>query len=273
MMMKNNLLLKWGLPLVIVVLSTLVALSMIKTKPTAAIQSATPTLDVALSVTQTMGAIATATETLSPTNTPLPPTSTPQPPTATPVVLPENFYLYDFNGHRQYYAIGCEASVAVDLAKYYDVYITEYDFQMALPKSDNPDLGFVGDVNAQWGQIPPAAYGVHAGPVAATLTDFGVPSEGGGGYTLEEIKAQLAQSKPVIVWVIGHMEYSEPVDYVDSQGNVSIVAPYEHVVVLTGYDDNVGTVRYNNNGNSADVDYEQFLLSWGVLGNMAVFHQ
>ena len=274
MMMKNNLLLKWGLPLVIVVLSTLVALSMIKTKPTAAIQSAMPTLDVALSVTQTMGAIATATETLSPTNTPLPPTSTPQPPTATPVVLPENFYLYDFNGHRQYYAIGCEASVAVDLAKYYDVYITEYDFQMALPKSDNPDLGFVGDVNSIWGQIPPDAYGVHAAPVAATLTEFGVPSVGGKGYTLDEIKAQLAQSKPVIVWVIGAMWSDvKAVEYTDKLGNKTIVAAYEHVVVLTGYDDKVGTVRYNNNGNYADVDYEQFQKSWAVLGNMAVFHQ
>ena len=272
--MKNALLLKWGIPLVIAVLAILVVLSTLSSNRAAAsIQTSTPTLDVALSVTQTMGAMASATATLSPNNTSLPPTSTPPPPTATPLVLPEKYYLYDFVGHRQAYSIGCEASVAVDLAKYYDVFITEYDFQMALPKSDNPDLGFVGDVNSIWGQIPPNAYGVHAAPVAATLTNFGVPSEGGKGYTLEDIKTQLAQSKPVIVWVIGGMVYSEPVEYVDSQGNVSIVAPYEHVVVLTGYDDKVGTVRYNNNGRYADVDYEQFLLSWGVLGNMAVFHE
>jgi uncharacterized protein YvpB len=186
-------------------------------------------------------------------------------------VLPEEAYLYGFVGHKQYYSIGCEASVAVDLAKYYHVYITEYDFQMALPKSDNPDLGFVGDVNSPWGQIPPAAYGVHAAPVAETLRQFGMPAEGGIDYTLEDIKAQLAQSKPVIVWVIGHMEYSEPVEYIDKQGVVSIVAPYEHVVVLTGY--NADTVRYNNNGRYADVQIETFLNSWGVLGNMAVFYE
>lgn len=231
----------------------------------------TPTLDVALSVTQTMRSMVVATETALPTQTTMPPTATQAPPTVTPFIVPESAYLYGFVGHQQYYSIGCEASIAVDLAKYYHVSITEYDFQMALPKSDNPDVGFVGDVNSPWGQIPPDAYGVHAAPVAATLTEFGVPSEGGKGYTLDQIKEQLAQSKPVIVWVIGHMEYSDPVEYVDKAGVTSIVAPYEHVVMLTGY--NADTVRYNNEGRYADVKIETFLKSWGVLGNMAVFHE
>lgn len=230
-----------------------------------------PTLDVALSVTQTMQAIYSATQTALPVPTNIPPTATPVPPTATPLVLPDETYIRGFVGHRQAYSIGCETSVAVDLAAFYGVAITEYDFQMALPKSDNPDIGFVGDVNGPWGQIPPYAYGVHAAPIAETLNQFGVPSEGGKDYTFEHIKTQLAQNKPVIVWVIGHMEYSEPVKYVDKQGITSIVAPYEHVVVLTGY--NADTVRYNNNGRYADVQIETFLNSWGVLGNMAVFHE
>ena len=50
-----------------------------------------------------------------------------------------------------------------------------------------------------------------------------------------------------------------------------MVAPYEHVVVLTGY--NETTVRYNNNGRYADVEIDTFLTSWGVLGNMALFHK
>lgn len=227
-----------------------------------------PTIDIALSVTQTMNAINSAVQSAKPTETPVEPTVTSQPPTAKPFVLPEEAYIRGFVGHRQAYSIGCETSVAVDLAAFYDVTITEYDFQTNLPLSDNPDLGFVGDVNGPWGQIPPWAYGVHAAPVADLLTEFGVPAEGGKGYTLDQIKERLAQSKPVIVWVIGHMEYSEPVKYVDKKGVISIVAPYEHVVVLTGY--NADTVRYNNNGRFADVQIETFLKSWGVLGNMAV---
>jgi len=241
-----------------------------KSKALNATQTAfTPTLDVALSVTQTMQAIYSATETARPTSTIIPPTVTPIPPTATPLVIPIEAYVKGFVGHKQYYSLGCETSVAVDLAAFYGVTITEYDFQTTLPPSDNPDLGFVGDVNGPWGQIPPYAYGVHAAPIVDTLLKFGLPAEGGKDYTFEQIKAQLAQSNPVIVWVIGHMEYSEPVEYVDKQGVISIVAPYEHVVVLTGY--NGDTVRYNNNGRFADVQIETFLNSWGVLGNMAVY--
>jgi uncharacterized protein YvpB len=231
--------------------------------------SLTPTLDVALSVTQTMHAIYSATETARPTSTIIPPTATLAPPIATALVIPDEAYIKGFVGHKQFYSIGCETSVAVDLAPFYGVTITEYDFQTTLPLSDNPDFGFVGDVNGPWGQIPPYAYGVHAAPIANTLMKFGLPAEGGKGYTFDQIKAQLAQSNPVIVWVIGRMEYSEPVEYVDKQGVISIVAPYEHVVVLTGY--NGDTVRYNNNGRYADVQIETFLNSWGVLGNMAVF--
>jgi uncharacterized protein YvpB len=231
----------------------------------------TPTFDMAWSVTQTLQAIIAATETAQPTLTLVPPTPTTPPPTPTAMVLPESFYNFDFVGHRQAYSIGCEASVAVDLAQYYDVDILEYEFQTNLPHSDNPDKGFVGDVNGPWGQIPPYAYGVHAAPVADLLNEFGVDVQGGKGYTLEDIKQALANGHPVIVWVIGNMVYSDPVEYLDTEGQVSIVAPYEHVVVLTGY--NEEKIRYNNNGNTFESSYKTFLTSWGVLGNMAVFHK
>ena len=272
--MKNTRIINLSFIGIVALLVVLAILALVK-KPfarQAAAAELTPTLDVALSVTQTMQAVAAATQTAQPTSTPLPPTPTiTATVTATPLVVPDSFYLYGFVGHTQAYSIGCETSVAVDLAKYYDVYLTEYEFQTSLPHSDNPDKGFVGSVYGLRGQIPPVAYGVHAAPVADLLNQYGVPVEGGKGYTLDQIKAALSQSKPVIVWVIGHMEYSDPVQYTDKEGDTSIVAPYEHVVVLTGY--NETTVRYNNNGHYADVDIDTFLTSWGVLGNMALFHQ
>ena len=62
-----------------------------------------------------------------------------------------------------------------------------------------------------------------------------------------------------------------PAEYTDSQGNKTIVAAYEHVVILTGYDED--SVRYVTNGKFSDAPNEVFLNSWGVLGNMAVFHR
>jgi uncharacterized protein YvpB len=187
-----------------------------------------------------------------------------------PTPIPESTYL-KINAHPKFFYLGCEGAAAVDLAGYYGVLLYQYDFQHALPISDNPDLGFVGDANGPWGQVPPYAYGVHAAPVAALLQQYGVDVEGGKGYTLEQMIEKIAAGHPVIVWVIGNMVGGVPAEYTDSKGNTTIVAAYEHVAILTGYDSD--SVRYVNNGNEFEVPNEVFLNSWGVLGNMAVFHR
>ena len=124
--------------------------------------------------TSTIEAIAT-----SPSQTP---TSTPTiaAPTAvlTPTAIPESHYL-EIEAHGKYFYLGCEAAAAVDLAGFYDILIYQYNFQHELPLSDNPDLGFVGDANGPWGQVPPYAYGVHAAPVAALLQQYGLDVVGG----------------------------------------------------------------------------------------------
>ena len=120
----------------------------------------------------------------------LPPTTVSKPTlTYTPFVLPESHYL-KIAADKQYFALGCEASAAVDLAEYYDILIYQYNFQHELPLSDNPDLGFVGDAKGPWGQIPPYAYGVHAAPVVDLLQKYGLDVEGGKGYSLEQLKAE-----------------------------------------------------------------------------------
>jgi uncharacterized protein YvpB len=188
----------------------------------------------------------------------------------TPTPIPESFHITGITGHRQVYHLGCEASASVDWANYFDVPIIEYTFQVSLPHSDNPDYGFVGDVNSVWGQVPPYAYGVYAGPVADLLQQYGLPAKAVKGYTLEAVKQSLAKSKPIIVWVIGNMEGGIPATYTDSQGRSTVVAAYEHVVILTGYDKD--TIRYMTNGRFYDTPTNVFLNSWGVLGNMAIIY-
>ncbi len=214
-----------------------------------------------------------ATFTSSPTHTPTPaaqPTPLPSP-IVTQINLPPSAMITGISGHEQIYELGCEASAAVDWAGYYDVLIYESTFQFALPLSDNPELGFVGNVTTDgWGQIPPHAYGVHAPPIAELLREYGLPALAVKGMTLEEVKAELAKGDPIIAWVIGNMVYSYPVKYIDKEGNAVTVAPYEHVVILTGYDET--SITYMNNGLFYSVPTEVFLTSWGVLGNMAVIY-
>lgn len=210
--------------------------------------------------------------TIIPETTPsadMPSTSLPNPEVAP--AYPESHYIINISGHVQTYELGCEASAAVDWAKFFNVDIYEYTFQTSLPLSDNPDYGFVGEVTTDaWGQIPPYAYGVHAEPVADLLVEFGLHARAVRDYSLDEVKQKLSEDKPIIAWVIGNMVYSETVEYVDSQGRSTLVAPYEHVVNLTGY--NQTHLRYMNNGRFYDTPVEVFLNSWGVLGNMAVIY-
>lgn len=183
---------------------------------------------------------------------------------------PESYYIWDIWGHRQYFGIGCETSAAVDWADYFGVTISEFNFQLRLPISDNPDLGFVGSVNGPWGQVPPYAYGVHAAPIAMVLQEYyGMQAVGVKGFTIEQIKQEITSGQPVIAWVIGNCVGGIPYEYIDKEGNAVTVAAYEHVVILTGY--NEKSIRYMNNGKFFDIPTENFENTWSVLGNMVVY--
>lgn len=198
-----------------------------------------------------------------------PPAPTPTDPSPTEIPAPESFYIENISGHMQTYPLSCEASAAVDWAGFFGMHIYEYNFQNAMPLSDNPETGYVGNVLTDaWGQVPPAAYGVHAPPVATLLREYGLPAEAVRDYSLDEVKLKLSEGKPIIAWVIGNMVSSVPIVYVARDGSEVLVAPQEHVVILTGY--NAESVRYMNNGRFYDVPNEIFLRSWGVLGNMAI---
>ena len=184
--------------------------------------------------------------------------------------IPESYYIWNIWGHRQYFGIGCEASAAVDWADYFGVTVSEFNFQLRLPFSDNPDLGFVGSVDGPWGQVPPYAYGVHAAPIAAVLREYyGMNVAGAKGFTVEQIKQEIASDQPVIAWVIGNCVGGVPYEYIDKGGNAVTVAAYEHVVILTGY--NAETIRYMNNGKFYDIPIENFMNTFSVLGNMVVY--
>ena len=71
--------------------------------------------------------------------------------------------------------------------------------------------------------------------------------------------------------VIGNVVGGVPYTYTDSKGSKVLVAAYEHVVIVTGY--NETQIRYMNNGKFYDTPNQVFLNSWGVLGFMAVAKQ
>jgi uncharacterized protein YvpB len=207
----------------------------------------------------------TATSTPSPSPTPIQ-TQTPSPiPSPT---IPATVQITGLKSWRQLLSLDCESAAAAQWASFFGHTVNELEFQHALPVSDNPDYGFVGNVNGPWGLIPPYGYGTYASPVAALLNRYGVQAHAYRGFTLQELESTLSKGIPVIAWVIGNVQPGKPISYTDSEGRKTVVAAYEHVVIITGY--TATTINYTTEGINYSRSIQAFLASWGVLGNMVV---
>lgn len=197
----------------------------------------------------------------------------PPKPTPTPIALPVSAYVDGMSGQDQQYVLDCESRSAVDWARHFGIDIDELDFLSRLPRSDDPEVGFVGDPTGIWGNIPPSDYGVHAPPVAALLRNYGLTASSYHSLQWDDLRAEITSGKPVIVWIIGgntkNLVNGIPYYYsAPSTGNTTIVAPYEHTVVLVGYD--ADSVTLLNGSKLVSVSRDQFLDSWSVLNFMAI---
>ncbi|MEK6222879.1 MAG: C39 family peptidase, partial [Chloroflexota bacterium] len=117
--------------------------------------------------------------------------------------LPAAAYISGVVGHAQSYALSCESRSATDLANFWGISVTETGFFNSLPSNDDPEVGFVGDVNGQWGFTPPKPYGVHAKPIAKALRAIGLDATSRRGISFHDLKTEIAAGRPAIVWVIG----------------------------------------------------------------------
>ncbi len=184
--------------------------------------------------------------------------------------LPDRAYISGVRGHAQRFVLSCESRSAVDWAAFWGVHIGEKKFLRELPRSDNPDKGFVGNPHSEWGNIPPLSYGVHAGPVASLLRDYGLDAEAKRDLSWDDLRVEIAAGHPVIVWVVGQMWRGEPIRYTPSDGQTTIVSRYEHTMILIGYTPNAVHLVDAFSGQIQVYPFKQFLASWKTLGKMAV---
>ncbi len=192
----------------------------------------------------------------------------PPPPAPTPTQLPASANVSGVTGQDQALPLDCESRSAVDWARFFGARIGEFEFFNRLPVSDNPEQGFVGDVYGTWGQIPPGDYGVHALPVAALLRDYGVEAYAYRHLRWRDVQAEIAAGRPIIVWVIGQAWKGVPVYYTPSGGDFTVVAPYEHTVMVVGYTQDTVTIQDGSKRYTRSL--HDFLQSWSALRNMAI---
>ncbi len=182
--------------------------------------------------------------------------------------LPAEARVPTVTGQKQKFSLSCEARAAANWAGFFGVTLDEETFVSQLPVSDNPDFGFVGDLNGPWGKIPPDGYGVHAGPVATLLRLYGINAYAHRRLSWEAVQRQIARGQPVIVWVVGHVERGQAEKYVTPKGLTVVVARYEHTVLVTGYTPTQVEILDGQKTYTRTVAV--FLESWGVLGNQAI---
>ncbi len=197
-----------------------------------------------------------------------------------PSGMPKQALITGVYGQTQALPLDCESRSAVDWASYFGEQIDERKFFYGLPHSDNPDLGFAGGGYkdplwgyGDWGQIPPQPYGVHAEPVAKRLRHFGLSAVAQQPLPWKNLKAEIAAGRPVIVWIVGSNPLTNgiPEYYQPKEGHNTVVAHYEHTVIVTGYSQD--SVYYLNGGTIYPIVLKQFLESWSALGNMAITMQ
>ena len=209
----------------------------------------------------------TATNNIIPT-----PTSVPTPSALpTPVEIPASFYIGGIYGMTQLTTLACEARSAVDWARYFGVVIDEIEFIDKIPLSDDPESGFVGDINGAMGQLPPDGYGVYPPPVASVLREYGLNAKAVKDFSFDDLRREISNERPVIVWIVNLPFEIELSSYTASNGNSVPVAPFEHTWIVTGY--NLSTVTVVDSEWTYNVKLETFLERWAVFNNRAIIMQ
>ena len=167
---------------------------------------------------------------------------------------------------QQSHNLSCESSASSMVAQYHGIVLTEAEVLLALPRNDNPNLGFRGNIDG-----PPGGtedYGVYAGPILAILNSRGLRAWAVDGG-LAGIKAAIARGNPVIAWVTYNCQAAVPVETAIGGKTVTLV-PYQHVVVVTGY--NAGGVWANDPWDGQEDFYPtaDFQRAMSYFGDMAI---
>lgn len=194
-------------------------------------------------------------------------------PTATPRVIytelgpPLLALILNAPVYQQQHPLSCESSAAAMAAQFYGIALDEETILNALPRHDNPHRGFRGNVDGVYGGTED--YGVYAEPLRQILQRWGLQAElfqGGVG----EIRTHLRQGRVVLAWVTYELQVQVPRQVVTSDGQTVTLVPYQHVVLVTGYNQDGLWVNDPYSGMQTFYPEPDFVRSFSYLGNMGL---
>jgi uncharacterized protein YvpB len=184
-----------------------------------------------------------------------------------PAVRPPWALILDAPLYKQERSLSCESSAAAMAAGFYGLSVSESDILSALPRHEDPNLGFRGNVDGPYGGIDD--YGTYAEPIRQVLSGVGLTAghlEGG----IEEIKQHIRAGRPVIAWVTYRLQVQTPRQVTLSNGTAVTMVPYQHVVLVVGYNASGLWVHDPYDGTRTWYGEDDFRRSFAYLGNMAL---
>jgi uncharacterized protein YvpB len=190
-----------------------------------------------------------------------------QPANATVLDRPPLAIILDAPVYKQAHSLSCESSAAAMAMNYFGVGIGEETILAALPRHDNPHHGFRGDVDGPYGGT--IDYGVYAEPMRQVLVRWGLQADHLAGG-IDEISAHIRQGKVVIAWITYDLQVQSPRQVTTSDGQIVTLVPYEHAVLITGYNRNGLWVNDPFSGTQTFYPESDFSRSFAYLGNMAL---
>ncbi len=162
--------------------------------------------------------------------------------------------------------LSCEFAAMYIATSAFGEGISEYSFDNVVGWSQNPHLGYRGNIHGWWGNT--TDYGVYATPLSWALDTFGFRGEvfyGVGDST--PLKAYLDQGKPVVVWLAmwGDESFRETLD-----GRTFTLTPGMHVMVAYGYDASGVYLSDPGTGTYRFYSWGDFMWMWNVLDGMGL---
>jgi len=168
--------------------------------------------------------------------------------------------------YQQARSLSCEyASIQIATMSFGDP-IWEDDSFAEIGQDDNPHLGFRGDIDGPWGITDD--YGIYAEALVPHIQLHGYIAEVSYSADAGYLQAQLDAGHPTLVWFAtrGDTSFYET----DANGNSFKLVPYEHVVVVYGYDNGGVYISDPGNGAYGYLSWSWFLDAWSVLDGMAL---
>lgn len=168
----------------------------------------------------------------------------------------------------QWYSLSCEYASAAAVTLYWGNLVSQSDFIREVPTHPNPHKGFRGNIHGAHGGTDD--YGIYARPLVPVLERRGYQARAVFADA-DWLKTEINEGHPIVVWITAGRDAVRNGFYEYHEGERFKLVPYEHAVVVYGYDgDGVYSMDVGSGG-FFHTPWDSFLRRWGYFDNMALW--